>query len=110
MSKVLSHNRILVLQDPVKVKPWKNVLDCTSEKNGCLQFALRKRAVMGSEDCLYHNIHTPHVGRNLQGNKLFYIVQLKMAHALIPCQNDPNLPTGLPILLKKLLRVKNAKI
>ena len=47
------------MQDPVEVKPWKNVLNATTEKGGCLQFSLYKKQLAGSEDCLYNNIHTP---------------------------------------------------
>lgn len=48
-----------VTQDPVKVEPWNNVLDGTTEKSGCTQFALLySLSIIGSEDCLYNNIHT----------------------------------------------------
>ncbi|XP_065202781.1 esterase E4-like [Planococcus citri] len=46
-------------KDPVKVKPWNNILDATNEKPGCLQFSIIKRCIIGSEDCLYNNIYTP---------------------------------------------------
>lgn len=62
-----SNNTQLIhsVQDPVKVKPWKNVLDATTEKEGCYQFALQLERFAGSEDCLYNNIHIPKVGKYL---------------------------------------------
>ncbi|XP_065202785.1 juvenile hormone esterase-like [Planococcus citri] len=49
----------LRFKDPVKVRPWKNIiLDATTEKQGCRQFCIFKRELAGSEDCLYNNIHT----------------------------------------------------
>lgn len=48
-------------QDPVKVKPWENILDATVGKEGCLQFSLTDKKIAGSEDCLYNNIHTRQV-------------------------------------------------
>ncbi|XP_065202760.1 esterase E4-like isoform X2 [Planococcus citri] len=45
--------------DPVKVTPWRNVLDATSEKEGCVQFSLLHYEFMGTEDCLFNNIHVP---------------------------------------------------
>ncbi|XP_065202766.1 esterase FE4-like [Planococcus citri] len=49
---------VLRFKDPVKVKPWKNIYDATVEKPGCVQFSLRKLRIMGTEDCLFANIHT----------------------------------------------------
>ncbi|XP_065218873.1 esterase E4-like isoform X1 [Planococcus citri] len=46
-------------KDPVKIKPWKDTLNATFERDGCRQFSLLKREFSGSEDCLYNNIHTP---------------------------------------------------
>ncbi|XP_065221847.1 esterase FE4-like [Planococcus citri] len=46
-------------KDPVKVKPWNHILDATVERNGCLQFSLRQKDIVGSENCLYNNIYTP---------------------------------------------------
>ncbi|XP_065211383.1 esterase FE4-like [Planococcus citri] len=46
-------------KDPVKVKPWSNILDATAPKDGCMQFSLQTRDIRGSEDCLYNNIYTP---------------------------------------------------
>ncbi|XP_065202748.1 esterase E4-like [Planococcus citri] len=49
----------LRFKDPVKVKPWKDIYDATIEKPGCLQFSLMLYRLLGSEDCLFNNIHTP---------------------------------------------------
>ncbi|XP_065211386.1 esterase FE4-like [Planococcus citri] len=46
-------------KDPVKVKPWSNILDATVQKEGCIQFSLQEKDIRGSEDCLYNNIYTP---------------------------------------------------
>ncbi|XP_065202774.1 esterase E4-like [Planococcus citri] len=46
-------------KDPVKVKPWNSILDATVAKEGCYQFSLMKKCIVGSEDCLYNNIYTP---------------------------------------------------
>lgn len=54
-------NRIFLKQDPVRVKPWKDVYDATIEKNGCIQFSMRLGMLVGSEDCLYNNIYTTQV-------------------------------------------------
>ncbi|XP_065202782.1 esterase E4-like [Planococcus citri] len=49
-------------KDPVPIKPWKNVRDASIEKkSGCLQYSVHYRCICGSEDCLYHNIHTPKI-------------------------------------------------
>ncbi|XP_065219197.1 esterase E4-like [Planococcus citri] len=54
----------LRFKDPVKAKPWKNILEATTERDGCRQFSLFKRRMAGSEDCLYNNIHTPSLPSN----------------------------------------------
>ncbi|XP_065202780.1 esterase E4-like isoform X2 [Planococcus citri] len=59
-------------KDPVKVKPWNGILDCTIEKEGCEQFSLRKRNFSGDEDCLYNNIHTPRI--HVKGDPLKAVV------------------------------------
>ncbi|XP_065211455.1 esterase E4-like [Planococcus citri] len=48
-------------KNPVKVKPWKGILDCTKEKHGCLQYSMRIKEITGSEDCLYNNIYIPKI-------------------------------------------------
>ncbi|XP_065208406.1 esterase FE4-like [Planococcus citri] len=48
------------LKDPVKAKPWDGILDASVEKKeGCLQYSYIRKNIIGSEDCLYNNIHTP---------------------------------------------------
>ncbi|XP_065202787.1 esterase B1-like [Planococcus citri] len=49
----------LRFKDPVKVTPWKSVRDCTTAREGCIQFSLKFLTQMGSEDCLYVNVHIP---------------------------------------------------
>ncbi|XP_065202738.1 esterase E4-like [Planococcus citri] len=49
----------LKFKDPVRVKPWKDVYDATIQKPGCVQFSLLFCRFMGTEDCLFNNIHTP---------------------------------------------------
>ena len=45
----------------MKVKPWKDVYDATTERPGCIQFSLKSYQLTGTEDCLFNNIHTPEV-------------------------------------------------
>ncbi|XP_065208408.1 esterase E4-like isoform X2 [Planococcus citri] len=50
------------LKDPVKAKPWDGILDASVEKKeGCLQYSYVRQNIVGSEDCLYTNIHTPNL-------------------------------------------------
>ncbi|XP_065202747.1 esterase E4-like [Planococcus citri] len=49
----------LRFKDPVKVKPWKEVLDATAEQPGCSQFSLLSYEYLGTEDCLFNNIYIP---------------------------------------------------
>ncbi|XP_065202740.1 esterase E4-like [Planococcus citri] len=49
----------LRFKDPVKVKPWKDTYDATKEKLGCAQYSPAIGCqLMGTEDCLFNNIHT----------------------------------------------------
>ena len=57
------------MKDPVAVKPWKNVLNATTEKGGCFQFSIYKKQLAGSEDCLYNCIHTPLVNNRIEFQK-----------------------------------------
>ncbi|XP_065202796.1 esterase E4-like [Planococcus citri] len=54
----------LRFKDPIKAKPWKDVKDATIEKEGCIQFSLLTYELMGTEDCLFNNIHTTKLPRN----------------------------------------------
>ncbi|XP_065211401.1 esterase FE4-like [Planococcus citri] len=56
-------------KDPVKVKPWKDILDATVERGGCRQYSIWKRELLGSEDCLYNNIYTPKLRSSGDGLK-----------------------------------------
>lgn len=56
----------------MKIKPWENVYDATTEREGCLQFSLRKKKLLGSEDCLYNNIYTPKVIFNDISTLIFF--------------------------------------
>ncbi|XP_065202741.1 esterase E4-like [Planococcus citri] len=54
----------LRFKDPIKAQPWKDVKDATTEKAGCIQFSLLTFEFLGSEDCLFNNIHAPELPRN----------------------------------------------
>ncbi|XP_065202753.1 esterase E4-like isoform X2 [Planococcus citri] len=53
----------LRIKDPVKAKPWKDIKDATIEKEGCIQFSLLTYEFIGTEDCLFNNIHTTKLPR-----------------------------------------------
>ncbi|XP_065202761.1 esterase E4-like [Planococcus citri] len=55
----------LRFKDPLKAKPWKGIYDATEEKSGCIQFSYLTYEILGSENCLFNNIHTPKLpGKN----------------------------------------------
>ncbi|XP_065205743.1 juvenile hormone esterase-like [Planococcus citri] len=38
-----------------------DILDATSEKEGCIQFSMLTHKFLGAEDCLFNNIHIPKI-------------------------------------------------
>ncbi|KAE9537486.1 hypothetical protein AGLY_006509 [Aphis glycines] len=48
-----------VLKAPVKHPGWSGVLNATSERDKCMQFAHMTNHIIGSEDCLYLNVLVP---------------------------------------------------
>ncbi|CAI6351175.1 unnamed protein product [Macrosiphum euphorbiae] len=44
---------------PVKHPGWSGVLEAISEGDKCMQFAIMKNHIIGSEDCLYLNVLVP---------------------------------------------------
>lgn len=49
----------LRFKNPESHPPWTKVLKCTTQLKQCPQFHLAKNFVIGHEDCLYLDIHTP---------------------------------------------------
>lgn len=47
------------LKVPVLPEPWSGVRDATRDCNVCAQFDFETNSTIGSEDCLYLNIHAP---------------------------------------------------
>ena len=49
-------------------QPWDGIRDATVDANVCIQVdvynASLKTVVVGEEDCLYLNVHTPKVSNN----------------------------------------------
>ena len=50
-----------VLQPPVEKRPWSEVLLATREGQPCIQIEMLNASLLGSEDCLFLNVFTPHV-------------------------------------------------
>lgn len=53
---------LICLQPPVAAEPWEGVLHATKDGSICSQRDPFRRDVdiVGSEDCLYLNVYTPH--------------------------------------------------
>ncbi|KAL7286432.1 hypothetical protein TKK_0019380 [Trichogramma kaykai] len=51
----------LRFQPPVEKRPWGNLLYALSEGSACSQVNQMNFSIIGSEDCLYLNVFTPHV-------------------------------------------------
>ncbi|XP_065207273.1 esterase E4-like [Planococcus citri] len=47
----------LRFQPPVPYGKWKGILDARKERDDCIHYAIIYRDIIGSEDCLYLNIH-----------------------------------------------------
>ncbi|XP_026327295.1 venom carboxylesterase-6-like [Hyposmocoma kahamanoa] len=52
---------IMRLQDPWPPLPWQGIYDATYARNVCMQYNPFQDKVIGSEDCLFVNVYTPHV-------------------------------------------------
>nr|ATO93736.1 carboxylesterase [Nilaparvata lugens] len=51
----------LRFKDPVPVKPWQGVKQCTKAGNPCIQIHEFSNQLIGSEDCLFLNVYTPKI-------------------------------------------------
>ncbi|KAJ8666885.1 hypothetical protein QAD02_008547 [Eretmocerus hayati] len=51
----------LRFKPPVEKAPWNDVFSATADADMCIQIDLRTPNVIGSEDCLYLNVYTPHI-------------------------------------------------
>ncbi|RZF46909.1 hypothetical protein LSTR_LSTR008037 [Laodelphax striatellus] len=51
----------LRFKDPVPVKPWQGVKQCTKPGNPCVQIHEFSNQLIGSEDCLFLNVYTPKI-------------------------------------------------
>ncbi|XP_065202716.1 esterase E4-like isoform X2 [Planococcus citri] len=78
----------LRFKDPVKVKPWKNIYEATVEKQGCAQFSHQTYQLLGTEDCLYSNIHTPKLPK--KGDPLKPVIVNIHPGAFVYGSPDPN--------------------
>ncbi|XP_050055529.1 esterase B1-like isoform X1 [Aphis gossypii] len=54
---------------PVKHPGWSGVLNATSERDKCMQFAYMTNHIIGSEDCLYLNVLVPQVVKTFHKQK-----------------------------------------
>lgn len=58
------------------MRPWRDILDATKERDGFVQYSYALYTFKGSEDSLYLNIHTPKVGYiNLNHTQLLLMYQ-----------------------------------
>lgn len=48
-------------QPPSPAEKWKGLYDATKEKHDCIQYSHFYNAIVGTEDCLYVNVHVPEV-------------------------------------------------
>ncbi|XP_058794277.1 juvenile hormone esterase-like [Phymastichus coffea] len=51
----------LRFQPPEETESWEDVLNATTEGSMCIQYNSTSSTVVGSEDCLYLNVFTPHI-------------------------------------------------
>ncbi|XKL63134.1 hypothetical protein PGB90_005498 [Kerria lacca] len=49
----------LRFQPPVPIEKWNGILDAKNEGSPCIQYTNENIDIIGSEDCLFLNIHTP---------------------------------------------------
>lgn len=50
-----------IFQPPEEALPWTGMWNASNEHEECIQIVRGSDDVVGAEDCLYLNIHTPHV-------------------------------------------------
>ncbi|XP_015595248.1 cholinesterase [Cephus cinctus] len=55
----------LRFKEPVPMIPWNGILDATSDAEQCPQIDPFIDRFKGDEDCLYANVYTPQVGKNM---------------------------------------------
>ncbi|XP_022200481.2 esterase E4 [Nilaparvata lugens] len=51
----------LRFKDPLPIKPWQGVKQCTKPGNPCFQIHEFSNQLIGSEDCLFLNVYTPKI-------------------------------------------------
>lgn len=64
-------------------------MDATVEKQGCSHFSILMRGLIGSEDCLYNNIHTPKVRNSIQFVVENFLNDLPQPHFQLPEEGEP---------------------